>query len=121
MQTKRAWVLNVDEARKSLINTYVTMFQQTQLLREEIESGRILTTIPDFSKLPGDKVAALYAELCLGEEILHNDQTLDLVLVQTDEYKYEFAAHREQITPGKPLGPVSLTDADDAVQKVFSR
>lgn len=111
MKTKKVLVLSLDQARRSLVEAFVSMFQNPQLLREEIESGRIFGLIPDFSRLPPEKVAALYAEYCLGEILLQEDESIDLVLIQTGDYKYEFGAQREQTTPGHALSPLTTTEA----------
>jgi hypothetical protein len=90
MQTKKVVVLTVDEAKEALVQAYTdVLVGDHKNTADMIRSGSI-KALGDIPSMSDKGIADQYAEMChLGEELIKEDPTIDLVLVKLDEESYK--------------------------------
>ncbi len=97
MKTAKVVILTNDEAKEALVQFWANVLADREAVVEQLREGKLNVPLHHFDD--PNQIAEDYAELCIGEKLLEDDPSLDLVIVQKGEYSYKFAAQREQLPP----------------------
>ena len=95
MNTNKVLILTLEEAKESLVQFWADVLADRANTVEQLREGKL--SIPDIADYNASQIADQYGELCLGEKLLEQDESLDLVLVQTGDFTYEFGADKNQV------------------------
>lgn len=118
-QSKKFLILTIDEVREQLVQFYANVLVNDRAnVVELLRVGQLHSFIPDIANLSIDQLLNLYAELCVGDELIVNsDYDILVAEVSNDKgivTKYEFLADKQQgISP-----PPTLQDLSQAIHIV---
>ncbi len=107
MKLQKVLILSLDEAKEALVQFWADVLADRASVVELLQQGKL--DIPDFAEMEAAEVANQYGDLCLGDKLLEQDESVDLVVVQVGDWTYECAADRTKVH-------LPATDATAAIE-----
>ena len=116
MKSQKVLIVTVDEAKEALVQFWADVLADRAHVVELLQEGKL--DIPRLAEMDAAEIASQYSDLCLGDKLLKDDASADLVVVQVGEWSYECAVDKSEMYRPSATDPAIVEQEASSAKKM---